>query len=108
MLPARREGKSVWFALWRVATLPVVGGRVFVGSQCHSTQLKWDGVYDLDGICNRRLEPLDSAANQVLAIRQRLYLLESKTGALDNNLDDETAKSLWTFNWHWNHRTPQK
>jgi hypothetical protein len=67
--------------------------------------LKWDGVYDLAGMCNQPLTPLDSASEQVKAIKERLYLLGFDCGTLDNNLNDETKKALRTFNGYWNHPT---
>ena len=70
--------------------------------------LRWNGVYDLAGICNRPLTPLDSATDQLLAVKERLYLLGFDCGTLDNNVNNETKKALLTFNGYWNHATIRK
>lgn len=70
--------------------------------------LKWDGVYDMAGICNQPLTNLDNKAEQIKAIKERLYLLGFNCGALDNTFNDETKKALMTFNGYWNHPTFRK
>jgi hypothetical protein len=65
--------------------------------------LKWNATYDLAGICNRPLSPLDPGPDQIKAIKERLYLLGFDCGALDAAMNDETKKSLRTFNGYWNH-----
>jgi hypothetical protein len=65
--------------------------------------LKWNGVYDLAGICNRSLTDLDSKTEQIRAVKERLYLLGFDCGALDNNLNDETKTALLIFNGYCDH-----
>ena len=70
--------------------------------------LRWNGVYDLAGICNRKLTPLDSPAEQLKALKERLYLLGFDCGALDNNPSNESKDALVTFNCYFNHDTIRK
>lgn len=71
--------------------------------------LKWNGIYDLAGICNQPLDPLVAVANApIKAVKERLYLLGFNCGELDNNLNDETKGALRTFNGYWNHPTIHK
>ena len=67
--------------------------------------LKWNGIYDLSGICNRPLTPLDALPDRIKAIKERLYLLGFDCGTLDAAINDETKKALRTFNGYWNHPT---
>jgi hypothetical protein len=66
--------------------------------------LKWNGVYDLAGICNQPLTPLDSTTEPIKAIKERLYLLGFKCGGMDNTLNNETKRALLTFNGYWDHQ----
>lgn len=70
--------------------------------------LRWNGVYDLAGICNRPLTPLDSAAEQILAIKERLYLLGFNCGILDNVMNGAMNDAALTFNGYFNHPTFRK
>jgi len=65
--------------------------------------LRWNGVYDVAGICNRKLTPLDSPAEQLKAIKERLYILGFDCGSLDNSPNNESKDALITFNCYWNH-----
>src|ERR1041385_8709857 len=70
--------------------------------------LRWNGVYDLAGICNRKLTPLDPPADQLKALKERLYLLGFDCGTLDNSPSNESRDALVTFNCYWNHPTIRK
>lgn len=68
--------------------------------------LKWNGTYDLSGLCNTPLTPLDAAGGELVkAVKERLYLLGFDCGELDGELNTETKKALLTFNGYWNHPT---
>ena len=58
--------------------------------------LKWDGIYNTAGICNK--PPIPFEENEVKAIKQRLTLLGFDCGELDEELNDETKIALLTFN----------
>ncbi len=65
--------------------------------------LKWNGVYNNAGICNKLLKPLVDLQTSLKDIKERLKLLGFDCGKLDDELSDKTKKALVTFNSYCNH-----